>query len=151
PANITLTRDGTVKILDFGIAGLTEAFTTVTATGDGEPAEQVRIGTPGYMAPEQLAGTGFDERCDVVSLGVVLFEMATGERAYETSDAVALALSMAAPLRRADTVDHRVPRPLADVIARATRIDAAERFPTAAAVGRALAEIENRPFTPVAA
>ncbi len=73
PANIMIEPDGTVKIMDFGIAK--SAGTGMTSTG------QV-LGTPNYMSPEQVKGRTLDGRSDLFSLGVVLYEMLTGERPF---------------------------------------------------------------------
>ena len=79
PANIMLTRNG-VKVLDFGLAKFTQldssAKESQKITGD-----QVILGTPAYMAPEQLAGQECDERSDIYSFGLVLHEMLAGKRA----------------------------------------------------------------------
>ena len=72
PANIMITPDGTVKIMDFGIA---KAGSGMTSTGHV-------VGTPNYMSPEQVRGKALDGRSDLFSVGVVLYEMATGERPF---------------------------------------------------------------------
>ncbi|HEX9254927.1 MAG TPA: serine/threonine-protein kinase, partial [Candidatus Angelobacter sp.] len=72
PANIMITGNGTVKIMDFGIA---KSGGQVTNTG------QV-LGTPNYMAPEQVKGRQLDGRSDLFSLGVILYEMLTGEKPF---------------------------------------------------------------------
>jgi serine/threonine-protein kinase len=73
PANVMLDGRGRVKITDFGLAGLAESF----EGGD------IRAGTPTYMAPEQLAGREVTARSDIFSLGLVLYELFTGRKAYE--------------------------------------------------------------------
>jgi len=77
PANIMLARSG-VKVLDFGLAKINESGGTLTQTG-------AIMGTPAYMAPEQLAGKEADARTDIYALGLVLYEMATGKRAVQGS------------------------------------------------------------------
>ena len=88
PKNLFVTRDGRVKILDFGLAKLTQVE---AATGDGatvtvqegtDPGHVLR--TVGYMSPEQVRGQAADPRSDIFSLGTVRHEMVTGKRAFHT-------------------------------------------------------------------
>jgi len=85
PGNVMVNEDKQLKVLDFGLAKLTdsdqEPDSTVTATG-------AVMGTPAYMAPEQAKGFRADERSDVFALGAVLYEMATGQRAFRGSSQV---------------------------------------------------------------
>ncbi|MFQ5663739.1 MAG: protein kinase [Terriglobia bacterium] len=73
PSNFIVTREGMVKIVDFGIAKLTEAGTTVAG---------MVLGTPSYMSPEQAQGGRVDRRSDIFSLGSILYELLVGERAF---------------------------------------------------------------------
>jgi serine/threonine protein kinase len=82
PANVMIGEDGRVRLLDFGIAKF--ADTRLTATG------QI-LGTPGYMAPEQWRGEPLDARSDVWALGVLLYEMLTGERPFPGTDLATVA------------------------------------------------------------
>jgi predicted Ser/Thr protein kinase len=79
PANVMIDGRGQVIIMDFGLAGLTEQL-----QGD------VRSGTPAYMSPEQLAGTEVTARSDIYALGLVLYELFTGRRAFEASSLMEL-------------------------------------------------------------
>lgn len=83
PSNLFLKEDGTVKIMDFGIARITEAA-TLTKTG-------AMVGTPAYMSPEQVMGQKIDSRSDIFSLGVVFYELLTGKRPFEADSFVTLA------------------------------------------------------------
>lgn len=75
PANIMLSKDGRVVITDFGIAK-TYGDMSITVTGQ-------TIGSPAYMSPEQAAGRPIDHRCDIFSLGIVLYEIVTGEKPFK--------------------------------------------------------------------
>jgi eukaryotic-like serine/threonine-protein kinase len=87
PANIVVTGSGLVKVMDFGVAKLTEAVAveqqaTCTMRQQLATAEGVIIGTAAYMSPEQAEGSKVDTRSDIFSFGIMLYEMATGQQPF---------------------------------------------------------------------
>jgi serine/threonine-protein kinase len=135
PENLFLTRDGRLKILDFGLAKRSRAGEAAEGASTGT-RPGLLLGTVGYMAPEQARGEPADERSDVFSIGAVLYEMATGRRAFPgPSPAEALA-----------EILHREPPPLeapferlAPIVARCLEKRAAARFASARELASALA------------
>jgi eukaryotic-like serine/threonine-protein kinase len=124
PANILLTEDGHAKIADFGIAKLNLAHFTLPGRV---------LGTPAYMAPEQLSGEGVDGRSDLFSLGVILYAMVTGQSPFHGDSATTVCFKVAnrEPLA-ASTLDLTVPRELDEVIGRAMAKDREQRYQSGA-------------------
>ena len=87
PENLFLTKDGRLKVLDFGLAKLTQAQVpsadSTTVTIREETDRGAVLGTVGYMAPEQVRGHAADARSDIFAFGVVLYKMLTGRRAFQ--------------------------------------------------------------------
>jgi len=139
PANILVTKSG-IKLLDFGLA---KTEPTKPATGaDAETADKTLtqegalLGTPPYMAPEQLQGGVADVRADIFAFGCVFYEMLTGKRAF---DGQSTASVMAAVLeRKAPSISHVAPAPLERVLAGCLAKDPDERWQSARDVRRAL-------------
>jgi eukaryotic-like serine/threonine-protein kinase len=139
PGNVMLTRDGWVKILDFGVATM--------AGAEGADGRQ-RRGTISYMSPEQIRGDHVDHRADLWSLGVVLYEMLTGEKPFRVDrDRAAEHSILYEEPPALVRFDARIPPLLKPVIARALATDPADRYPDAtgllAALERAAAMIRN--------
>ena len=146
PANIQVALDGSVKVVDFGVAAAVAAPATVTAVTAGYTDTAVRglhAGTPGYMSPEQLFGRDAGPRSDIFSLGIVMFELATGQRLFADNDTLHIISALAKPLPRADAIAPGVPPRLSDVIARALETDPGRRIQSAADFESALAEIDQ--------
>ncbi len=142
PANVMLTRDGRVKVLDFGLAkevgSADRDDETIAAAGKTQIG--VVMGTPAYMSPEQLAGRPLDHRTDIFSFGILLYEMCSGRRPFTgtTSMELASAILRDPPpaLERTD-----LPPDLARLIRRCLDKDPQRRVQTARDVGNELREI----------
>lgn len=131
PANILLTEDRRVKLTDFGIA----RFGTSNLTHDGQ-----LLGTPNYMAPEQIRGEAADHRADVFSLGVVLYEMLTGEKPFQGENVTVVTHRIAyEDFIPPDRHGPGLPAAVERVLERALAKDPDERFPSVAEMAQALA------------
>ncbi|HTW59249.1 MAG TPA: serine/threonine-protein kinase [Terriglobales bacterium] len=120
PGNILITQTGHAKIADFGIAKLNLAHFTLPGRV---------LGTPAYMAPEQLSGEGADGRSDLFSLGVILYAMSTGHSPFQGNSATTVCYKVAnrEPVA-ASVLDLNLPRELDAVIARAMEKDPEARY-----------------------
>ncbi|MGN6591774.1 MAG: protein kinase domain-containing protein [Terriglobales bacterium] len=143
PENIMLTADGRVKVLDFGIARrLSLAEPDLEATSLTQAG--TLVGTPGYMSPEQVRGEALDARSDQFAFGAVLYEMASGRRAFPGASLAdrqaAVLLAEPEPLTR---VNPQAPAPLQWLVERCLAKPAAERFAAMEEVASELASLAS--------
>ncbi|HEX8792044.1 MAG TPA: serine/threonine-protein kinase [Polyangiaceae bacterium] len=139
PDNIMVSSDRHVKVLDFGVAKSSRApeatlpAGTVPAVVDTDVTHEGQlVGTPAYMSPEQVTGRAVDQRADIFSLGVVIYEMVTGTRPFQSASGTALLVAMTTetpepPSKR----NPLVPAELEAVIARCMSKKPDDRYPSA--------------------
>ena len=136
PANVLLaSSDEIVKIMDFGIAKSVHAHVAQTDTGTGRV-----IGTPQYMAPEQLSDAPTDPRTDVYAVGATLYAMLAGEAPYASTSFTQRIEALARPAPSLASVRPALPRTLTAAVARALATSPGDRFPDALAFADALAD-----------
>ncbi len=141
PANVMLTRDGRVKVLDFGLAKELRAESPDDATLplDAHTAAGVVMGTPAYMSPEQIEGRSIDHRTDIFSLGVILYEMAAGARPFQGRSWADLAAAILRDTPRPlSAIRAELPRTLGRLVQRCIEKRPDDRFPSARELGEAL-------------
>jgi serine/threonine protein kinase len=139
PGNIMLVARGQAKIMDFGIARM-------RTTGDFKTSTGMVLGTPKYMSPEQIAGLPVDNRSDIFSLGVVLYEMLTGVRLFAGDDVTQITHNVTSTEPEPPTrLNPELPAMLDFILARALKKDPAVRYQDsyelAADLGTCLAEL----------
>ncbi|MEM6640110.1 MAG: HEAT repeat domain-containing protein [Pseudomonadota bacterium] len=123
PANVLINNDGLVKVVDFGVASAhSSGDTQLTKTG-------YVIGSPKYMAPEQILGKKVDQRADIYSLGVILYELLNGTPPYTKGDHMSVMYQHvqgeAVPL---DQANPDVPQAVVDIVKRTLLVDKSERY-----------------------
>jgi len=125
PANVLINQEGFLKIVDFGVAAAQrEGDTQLTKTG-------YVIGSPKYMAPEQILGKKVDERADIYALGVMLYEMVTGVPPYSRGDHMSVMYQhVQGKARVPQDVNASLPAGLSDLVMKAMAVDKTKRFQT---------------------
>ncbi len=138
PHNIVLLKDGTIKITDFGIARLTK-FDTQTIS-------DMAIGSVHYISPEQASGDRTDARSDIYSVGIILYEMLTGQLPFEADTAVAVALKQVQAQPELPTeLNSEIPQGLEDIVLKAIMKDPAIRYQSGGAFLADIALFEADP------
>jgi serine/threonine protein kinase/Tfp pilus assembly protein PilF len=136
PQNIMIDEDGNARIMDFGIAR--------SLKGKGITGAGVMIGTPEYMSPEQVEGKDVDERSDIYSLGVILYEMVTGRVPFEGETALSIAMKHKGEKPRDPLeLNAQIPPDLGRLVLKCLEKDKAKRYQSAAEVRDDLERIEQ--------
>ncbi len=133
PGNLLVRLDGTVVLTDFGIARAQDHTSLTTPGGI--------LGTPSYLAPEQVLGKPADARSDVYALGVVAYECLAGRRPFTGDNPFAVAMQRVA--QPPPPLDADVPAPVAALVERALAVDPEQRWPSAAALAAAALGVLN--------
>jgi serine/threonine-protein kinase len=123
PANLLINDDGLLKIVDFGVAAAAgHADTQLTKTG-------YVIGSPKYMAPEQILGKKVDHRADIYSVGVIMYEMLSGVPPYSKGDHMSVMYQhVQGKCKPCEEINPDIPAPLAAVVRKAMEIDKMKRY-----------------------
>lgn len=136
PQNVMLLQDGTIKVMDFGIARF--------ARENGRTLSEKTVGSVHYISPEQARGEQTDERSDVYSVGVMMYEMLTGKKPYDGDTPVAIALMhMQADFVPPTQVNSNIPKGLEEIVIRAMQRDMDRRYQSASEMIKDIEEFKN--------
>jgi len=136
PANILLPENGQVKVVDFGVARVIASSKTETG---------LILGTPSYMSPEQVAGKKVDGRSDLFSLGVVMYELLSGEKPFQGESLAALMYNIAnCKYRPLADLQPKLPKACREILAKLLQKTLSRRFKSAALLAGELATLQRR-------
>ncbi len=137
-SNIMLLRDGTIKVMDFGIARFNRE--------NNKTMSEKTIGSVHYISPEQARGDITDERSDIYSVGVALYEMLTGRKPFDGDTPVAIALKhMQSTPKRPSEINETIPEGLEQIVLRAMQKEPSARYQTAGEMISDLEEFKKNP------
>ena len=138
PQNIMLFTDGTIKVMDFGIAK--------SAREQAYTATDQAIGTVYYISPEQARGDEVDEKSDIYSVGVMFYEMLTGQKPFDADEPVSIAvMHINNTPRRPRALNPDIPAGLEEIILRAMEKDPEDRYQTAADMIKDIESFKSNP------
>lgn len=138
PQNIMLFPDGTIKVMDFGIARF--------AREEGKTISDKAIGSVHYISPEQARGDITDEKSDIYSVGVMLYEMLTGVKPFDADTPIAVALMhMQNTPKPPRQINNTIPEGLEAIVLRAMQKDASKRYQSASEMIKDIEEFKRNP------
>lgn len=138
PQNIMLFPDGTIKVMDFGIARF--------AREEGKTISDKAIGSVHYISPEQARGDITDEKSDIYSVGVMLYEMLTGVKPFDADTPIAVALMhMQSTPKPPRAINNTIPEGLESIVMRAMQRDASKRYQSASEMIKDIEEFKQNP------
>ncbi len=138
PQNIMLFPDGTIRVMDFGIARF--------AREEGKTISDKAIGSVHYISPEQARGDITDEKSDIYSVGVLLYEMLTGEKPFDADNPVAIALMhMQNEAKNPKEINDAIPEGLEEIVIRAMQKEPSARYQSASEMTKDIEEFKRNP------